>query len=131
MQTLFKENLSVKRLTKGKLPSLPFLAFKNNILGKKYDLSIVFVGRNQARELNRIHRNKDYNTNILSFPLSESSGEIIISLEKVRRDAVEHNKSFYNFLGFLVIHGMLHLEGYEHGATMEKLEGFYCGKFKI
>lgn len=129
MQTLFKENLSVMRMTKGELPSLPFVALKDEILGKRYDLSIVFVGKDQARELNRVHRNKDYNTNILSFPLSKTSGEIIISLEKVRRDAKEHNKSYHNFLGLLVIHGMLHLDGMQHSSKMESLEKKFCNKF--
>ena len=129
MSTLFTENLSVRRMTKGKLPSLPFLALKDAVLGKKYELSIVFAGRAQARELNRTHRGKDYNTNILSFPLSDTSGEIVISLEKVRRDAKDHDKNYPDFLGFLVIHGMLHLVGHDHGAIMETLEKKFCKKF--
>ena len=124
-----EDTLNVIRETKGKLPRLPFLDMKNKILGTKYDLSIAFVGRAKSRELNKRFRDKDYATNILSFNLSKTSGELVINLEKVRRDAPNFEKSYHNFLGFLVIHGMLHLKGHDHSATMEKLEEKFSKEF--
>ena len=129
-----EETLNVTRETKGKLPRLPFLDIKNKILGTKYDLSIAFVGREKSRELNKRFRDKDYATNILSFNLSKSSGELVINLEKVRRDAPNFEKSYHNFLGFLVIHGMLHLKGMEHSSRigreeMEREEEKYDQKY--
>ncbi|MCU0660511.1 MAG: rRNA maturation RNase YbeY [Candidatus Pacebacteria bacterium] len=123
------DTVSITRMTKGKLPSLPFLRIKNDVLGKTYDLSIVFATPKVSQALNKQFRDKDYPTNILSFPLSKTSGELVISLAKVRAGASEFGKSYTQFLGFLLIHGMLHLKGYEHGSTMEKYEARFAKKF--
>lgn len=123
------DTLSITRMTKGKLPGLPFLRVKNAVLGAAYDLSIVFATPALSRKLNKHYRGKDHPTNILSFPLSKTSGELIISLAKVRADAPAFGKSYENFLGFLLIHGMLHLKGYEHGSTMERHEARFAKKF--
>jgi rRNA maturation RNase YbeY len=126
---LYTETLSVVRKTKGRLPSLPFEDLKNTILGKKYELSIVFVGTQYSRELNREHRDKDYPTNILSFPTTEHAGDIFINLKKVRSDARLFEKTYDQFLLQLVIHGMVHLLGHDHGSEMDILEEKYWKKF--
>jgi len=123
--------LNVINKTKGKLPRLPFVDMKETILGKTYDLSIAFVTKKKSRELNARYRGKDKPTNILSFSLSKKSGEIIIHLPTVRRDAINFGKTFDTFLGFLVIHGMLHLKGYEHGGIMERAEEKFSKKFNF
>lgn len=125
------ETLNVKITTKDKLPRLSFLDFKNTILGKKYELSILFAGESLCRKLNKQFRDKDYATNILSFPLSETSGEIVINLKKVRKDALEFERSYENFLAYLLIHGMLHLKGYDHGSTMDSEEIKYQKKLGV
>lgn len=125
------DSLSVVRKTKGKLPSLPFEDLKNVILGKKYELSLVFVGDTESQRLNNTYRQKDYPTNILSFPLSEDSGEIFINLKKVRTDAPLFEKSYSDFLLQIVIHGMVHLRGLDHGSEMDGLEEKYWKKFYI
>ena len=129
MQALEGHNLSVVRHTKGKLPSLPFVRMRDRVLGKSYELSISFVNRETSRRLNREFRNKDYSTNILSFGLEKNSGELVISLEKVRSGAREHDKTYHEFLGFLIIHGMLHLKGMDHGSTMEMHEEKFAKEF--
>ena len=108
-----------------------FLNYKNTILGKKYELNIVIVSPAKSRELNRTYRDKDYPTNILSFPLSKNEGEIFLEPNKVKKGAKEFEMDFDNFLKFLVIHGMLHLKGLDHGKKMEALEEKYCKKFKV
>jgi probable rRNA maturation factor len=108
--------------TKGTLPSVPFLALKEKILGKKYELSIRFVAPAEARGLNVAHRNKDYVPNTLSFPLSETSGEIILCRSAMRHEYRDFDMSYEKYLVFIVIHSMLHLKGYEHGSTMERKE---------
>lgn len=123
------DTLNIINETKGKLPRLPFLDVKNAVLGKKYDLSIAFVSRAKSRKINKQFRDKDYATNILSFELSDTSGELIINLDCVKRDAPQFEKSYPKFLGFLVIHGMLHLKGMAHGSIMEKLENKFSKKF--
>lgn len=107
---------------KGTLPSVPFLALKEKILGKKYELSIQFVPPAQAQALNIEHRQKDYIPNTLSFPLSETSGEIILCRSAMRKEFKQFDMTYDNYLVFILIHSMLHLKGYEHGSTMERKE---------
>ncbi len=108
-----------------------FESVKEAILGKKYELSIAYVSSNVSRDLNRAYRGKDKPTNILSFPLDKTSGELVINLPQVKKDAPAFGfgKNYKTFLGFLVIHGMLHLKGFEHGSKMESMEKKYCKKF--
>ena len=115
-------NISILNKTKGKLPRLPFVNLKNQILGEDYDLSLVFVEPKESQKINLATRAKDNPTNVLSFPLSETSGEIFIDPKTSAKDAPNFDMTPSKFILFLVIHAMLHLKGYEHGSTMEKQE---------
>ena len=115
-------NISILNKTKGKLPRLPFVNLKNQILGEEYDLSLVFVTPKESQKINRETRAKDNPTNVLSFPLEENSGEIFIDPKTSAKDAPNFDMTPTKFMLFLVIHAMLHLKGYEHGSTMEKHE---------
>ena len=115
-------NTSILNKTKGKLPRLPFVQLKNQILGEKFEASIVFVTPHESHKLNLTYRQKDKPTNVLSFPLSKTSGEIFIDTKTSTKDAPNFEMSPSKFLLFLVIHAMLHLKGYEHGSTMERQE---------
>ena len=122
-------DFSVLNKEKGRLPRLPFLLLKNDILGEKYSLSVAFIGKNEMRKLNKSHRGKDKATNILSFPLSKNSGEILICPAVVRSETGKFHKNFRELLGFLVIHGCLHLKGMEHSSRMERAEKKYDQKY--
>ncbi len=111
------------------IPVVPFLPIKEKILGKKYELTIVFCTPEESRLRNKQYRDKDYPTNILSFPLDDQMGEIYISLLTARRDAKKFDMSYNKFLHLLVVHGALHLKGHDHGSTMEKLENTYLNTF--
>ena len=106
-----------------------FSKIKNDILGGKYSLSIACVDEKTSREINKKYRNKNKSTNILSFALRENLGEIILCLKIIKLDAKKFSKTFDQFFGFLVIHGMLHLKGLEHSSTMEELEEKYDKKY--
>jgi probable rRNA maturation factor len=123
------EEISVVNKTKGKLPSLPFVLMKNDILGKDYLLSIAFISKAKSKSLNNIYRKKNKSTNILSFPLSKSKGEILICPSVVRTEIKKFGRTFRELLGFLVIHGMLHLKGMKHSSTMERREKKYDQKY--
>lgn len=123
--------MSVTNLTKGKLPRLPFMAVKEAILGKGYDLSVVFASRATLRKLNRAYRLKDKATDILSFPLGKIRGEIFISPEEARKESKKFGRNFENFLGFLFIHGLAHLKGLRHGSKMEEQEIKFRRRFGI
>jgi rRNA maturation RNase YbeY len=128
MPIIEHKNLTVIRKN-GTLPNVPFLAIKEKILGKSYDLSIIFCTPEESKLKNKTYRDKNYPTNILSFPLSEKEGEIYISLSTARKDAAKFEMSYRKFLHLLVIHGVLHLKGHEHSSTMEKLEDSHLNNF--
>lgn len=124
-----RTTLSIAYRTKDKLPRLPFLRIKNALLGPRYELSVACVPSSLSRKLNRIHRGKNTPTNVLSFPLSKQSGEIIFDLKQAAHDAPLFGVSARAFIGRLFIHGCLHLKGMKHGSTMERKEREYCGRF--
>jgi probable rRNA maturation factor len=128
MSIIEKKNLTVIR-KQGPLPDVPFLLIKEKLLGKTYNLTVVFCTPKESQEKNKTYRGKDYPTNILSFPLSETEGEMYISLGTARKDAKKFEMTFVQFLHLLFIHGCLHLKGHEHGSTMEELEDQYLNKF--
>ncbi|MDD5069042.1 MAG: rRNA maturation RNase YbeY [Candidatus Pacebacteria bacterium] len=99
-----------------------FSSLKDKILGKNYDLSLVFIGPKESQSLNNKFRGKNKPTNILSFSLSKTSGEIFITPSVAKKEAPRFGKTFDAFLGQLLIHGLFHLKGMEHGGTMERAE---------
>lgn len=117
-----QDTISIVNKTKGKLPRLPFARLKKEILGDAYELSIALVTPRESHRLNLTYREKDNATNVLSFPLSKNSGELILDTATSAKDAKNFDMTPNKFLLFLVIHGMLHLKGMEHGSTMEKAE---------
>jgi len=89
------------------------------------EISITFVNKDEIQELNLNYRNRDEPTDVLSFPLSSPDewenndipialGDIIICTEIAHEQADEYGHSFDRELGFLIIHGLLHLAGYDH-----------------
>ena len=112
-------------------PTHPYQAIKEAILGKHYQLSLVFVGPTRAQTLNQTYRHKSYTPNVLSFPLTADAGEIYICPQVAAREASDYQLSVSGYTAFLFIHGLLHLKGYEHGATMERAEKKYMKRFAI
>ena len=102
--------------------SIPFTRLKNTVLGRDFELSLVFIDNTFSRRLNAQYRGKNKPTNVLSFPISKKSGEIFIDLVTAKKEAGVFEMSFQKFVTFLFIHGLLHLKGMRHGATMEKAE---------
>jgi ssRNA-specific RNase YbeY (16S rRNA maturation enzyme) len=93
---------------------------KEAVLGKRYDLSVAFVSTPQMRKAMRYKRAKALKTsNVLAFPLSKTSGEILICKAARKPYTVE----------FLFIHACLHLKGLKHGATMEREENRLLKRF--
>ena len=100
------------------------------------ELSLVFTNDADIREINAKWRHIDKPTNVLSFPAfalqpgqepGEILGDIVIARETVAREAAEEHKSFDDHLSHLVVHGLLHLMGYDHqndeeAEQMETLE---------
>lgn len=117
-----REQQSIPVETKGKLPRLPFSRLKDAILGPSYELSVASVSASVSQKLNAHYRGKNNPTNILSFPLTKTSGELILHLPTARKEYKNFGMTYDDFLLYLVIHGMLHLKGMEHGGIMERAE---------
>jgi probable rRNA maturation factor len=124
-------NFSITNTTKGKLSRLPFSDMKDYSLGKKYNLSLVFIGEKKSRYLNKKYRGKDKSTNILSFPISKNEGEIFITPSVAKWECKSFERKLDNFIAFLFIHGLMHLKGFDHGSTMEKAEAKLRKKFSV
>ncbi len=116
------ETISITNKTNGKLPRLPFARMKDAILGEKYELSVAIVTPKESHKLNLTYRQKDKPTNVLSFPIEKNSGELVLDLKTSRADSKNFDMTPQKFLIFLVIHGMLHLKGYDHSSRMERAE---------
>lgn len=92
------------------------------------EVTIRMVDEAEGRMLNRTYRNKDYATNVLTFPLTEEPhlmGDIIICAPVVAAEAKAQNKNLHAHYAHLTVHGILHLHGYDHEteAQAELMEG--------
>jgi rRNA maturation RNase YbeY len=114
--------IQISNKVRRRSPVIPYERIKDEVLGTSYELSLVFCGRVLSQQLNRIYRDKNQSTNVLSFPLEKDSGEIFIDLEIAREEATRLSMTFVDFVLYLFIHGLLHLNGMSHGATMDKKE---------
>ena len=84
--------------------------------------AIVFVGDARIRTLNKLHRGIDRPTDVLAFPLDsakrdDSLGDVIIAVPYVRRQAKRFGVSFKEECARVLVHGVLHLMGYDHART--------------
>ncbi len=108
------------------------------------ELSLLFADDAVVRDLNRNWRDQDKSTNVLSFPGGDESGpvygpmlgDIVFAFETVGREAEEGEMPFENHLSHLIVHGILHLFGYDHqieedAEVMEALERRILAKLNI
>lgn len=94
------------------------------------EVSVSFVDNKEIRQLNKLYRNKDKSTDVLSFPLGENGvydvnnetgafllGDVVISIETAIKQSQMYNHSLEREVGFLTVHSMLHLLGYDHETS--------------
>ena len=83
-------------------------------------VTVRFVDAEEGQGLNREFRGKDYATNVLSFPYESEPvicGDLVICSPVVEREAKEQDKSLEAHIAHLIVHGMLHLQGYDHETS--------------
>ena len=114
--------LQVSASAKTSPPKLPLEKMAVYVLGKNYNLSVVFCGEKLSHKLNFNYRKKNKPTNILSFPLSKTEGEIFLNLIRIKKEALKVGIPFPTYLSYIFIHGLLHLKGHQHGSRMESEE---------
>ncbi|RBP02363.1 rRNA maturation RNase YbeY [Rossellomorea aquimaris] len=117
---------------------LNFAANKEEVEDES-EVSVTFVTNERIQEINREYRQKDQPTDVISFALEELGedeieivggqiprvlGDIIISIDRAKEQAEEYNHSFSRELGFLALHGFLHLLGYDHMEEMDEKKMF-------
>ncbi|AZB43668.1 rRNA maturation RNase YbeY [Bacillus sp. FJAT-42376] len=103
------------------------------------EISVTFTDNSRIQEINREYRGKDQPTDVISFAMEEQGedeieiigadlpavlGDIIISVQRTREQAEDYGHSFQRELGFLAVHGFLHLLGYDHMSEEEEKEMF-------
>ena len=100
------------------------------------ELSVTFVDKDEIQEINKNYRDKDKVTDVISFALEEDEpdiigldiprvlGDIIICTDVAKEQAESYNPSFERELGFLALHGFLHLLGYDHMNEEDEKEMF-------
>ncbi|SET63789.1 probable rRNA maturation factor [Salinibacillus kushneri] len=130
--TITKEHLNlVERL-------LQFSADQEKISAQA-EMSVTFVDNAKIQEVNKDYRGKDYATDVISFAMQDEGegemaivgdnlplilGDIIISVDKISEQAQDYEHSFERELGFLAVHGFLHLLGYDHMEPDDEKEMF-------
>lgn len=112
-------------------------------LSEDTEISVSFMDNQAIQEINRTYRSKDMPTDVISFALEEAGaqempiffdeetlpfprnlGDILISTERAFTQAQEYGHSYERELGFLAIHGFLHLNGYDHMEEAQEKEMF-------
>ncbi len=109
-------------------PGVPFSAIAKAVL-PHWEISLVFAGETRAQQLNIALRNKDYIPNVLSYVTGDKSGEIIICPAIAKKQAPLYGLKERDCVAYLFIHGLLHLKGHPHGATMELHERTFLARF--
>ena len=96
---------------------------------QEFELTIRLVNREESQQLNNQYRGMDKPTNVLSFPFEVPEGielnllgDLIICIEVMKKEALDQNKALFDHWAHLVIHGCLHLVGFDHISDSEALE---------
>ena len=107
----------------GRLPSPASLRrFARAAVERDAAVTLRFVGKREGRTLNALYRGKEYPTNVLAFAYDGSPrvhGDIVLCAPVVRDEAKAQGKTLEAHCAHLVVHGMLHLQGYDHGTARD------------
>lgn len=107
-----------------------------NMLDYKLYISVTLTNPENIRRLNKEYRNIDKETDVLSFPMFEKNeiqnlkklqyeealGDIVISIERVKEQAIEYGHSFERELAYMLVHGFYHLMGEDHIEENDKIQ---------
>ena len=129
--------VKTRELKEDKSSFRPFVRTREAEKKGKTELSIALVGQGKIRELNKKYRGKNQATDVLAFSEKEIGlGEIVICLREVKKNAKRFGSKFEKELAQVLIHGILHLLGYNHKKSeveakeMEKKEKYYLNLVK-
>ena len=144
---IFDETNRVERKYLNLIEQLIVSASKKLELGSNFEMSVTIVDNNRIHEINREYRKIDRPTDVISFAIEDNDeedfeiffetldneeeieiprllGDIFISIDKAEEQAKEFGPSLDREIGFLAVHGFLHLNGYDHQTEEEEYEMF-------
>ena len=99
---------------------VPSAASLRKVVGPcKTPVTLRIVGAREGRRLNRTFRKKDYATNVLTFAYGRGAGDLILCHPVIAREAREQGKTLAAHYAHMVVHGLLHLRGYDHEKKRE------------
>ena len=91
-----------------------FRRWVSSALDAPAQITIRIVDLDEGRSLNREFRGKDYATNVLTFVYESGVGDIVICAPVIAREAMEQKKPLESHYAHMTVHGVLHLQGYDH-----------------
>ena len=114
-----------------KINQVAEICFQEEQIPAEAEVDLLFVDNETIREMNREYRDKDMATDVLSFPMYEADeeiddeeeilfGDIVISLERAQEQCQEYGHSLEREVMYLLVHGLLHLAGYDHMEEEDK-----------
>jgi len=105
----------------------PFLKLKSS------ELVVVFVDVAEIKSLNKQYRGKNYATDVLSFESGEPGvmGELVLCPQVLRKQAVDTGLTYNEELGYMILHGALHLLGYDHETSQADAKKMFALQDKI
>lgn len=116
-----------------KINQVAAICLKEEQMPEDAEVDLLFVDNEAIREMNREYRDKDSATDVLSFPMYEPDeeiddedeilfGDIVISLERAQEQCEEYGHTLEREVMYLLVHGLLHLAGYDHMEEEDKKE---------
>lgn len=141
--TFIDETNTVSETKIKEIEELLQFAAKKLSLSDETEMSVTFMDNPSIQEINRTYRGKDAPTDVISFALEDEGedeipvifeeddepmprvlGDIMISINRAKEQAEEYGHSYDRELGFLAVHGFLHINGYDHMTPEDEAEMF-------
>lgn len=114
---------------------LEYCFIEEKLENKNLYINVVLTNPENIKKINKEYRNIDKETDVLSFPMFEKGelekrkdlnqdilGDIVISIDRVKKQAIDYGHSFERELSYMAVHGFYHLMGYDHMEEEEKRE---------
>lgn len=141
--TFIDETNTVSETKIKEIEELLQFAAKKLSLSDETEMSVTFMDNPSIQEINRTYRGKDAPTDVISFALEDEGedeipvifeeddepmprvlGDIMISIDRAKEQAEEYGHSYDRELGFLAVHGFLHINGYDHMTPEDEADMF-------
>lgn len=126
-----QDKIAVPEDWERKINQVAAICLQEEEIPEEAEVDLLFVDNEAIQEMNREYRNKDSATDVLSFPMYEADeaiddeeeilfGDIVISLERAQEQCQEYGHSLEREVMYLLVHGLLHLAGYDHIEDEDK-----------